>query len=124
MSLTVILPIRTTTESNAKGHWRPKAKRAKEQRSLTGLVMLQPIRKAGYRDVLKRSGQLLITLTRIAPQRLDVDNNVSSMKHVIDGIADALGIDDRTTLIDWRFSQRKGKPKEYAVEVVIEERQT
>jgi len=63
----------------------------------------------------------VITLTRIAPRRLDPGDNLnSSMKAVRDGIADALGIDDGDARLTWKYAQRKGNPKEYAVEVEVE----
>ena len=41
---------------------------------------------------------------------------------MLTGIADALGIDDRDPRVSWRYSQKRGKPKEYLVEVSIEAR--
>jgi hypothetical protein len=64
--------------------------------------------------------RLTITLTRIGVRNLDADNLANSFKHVQDGIADALGIDDGDPLLTWRYGQRRGKPKEYAVEVALE----
>jgi hypothetical protein len=62
----------------------------------------------------------MITLTRIAPRKLDTDNLVSACKGVRDGIADTLGVDDGDERITWKYAQRKGKPKQYAVEVEVE----
>ena len=39
---------------------------------------------------------------------------------VRDGIADALGIDDRDKRITWRYGQQRGAPLQYAVRVVLE----
>ena len=58
-----------------------------------------------------------ITLTRIGKRRLDTGNNPGSMKHVQDGICDALGIDDGDEAHDWIYHQRI--EKQYAVEVEI-----
>jgi len=41
---------------------------------------------------------------------------------MLTGIADALGIDDRDPRVSWRYAQRRGEPKVYAVEVSIETR--
>jgi len=38
---------------------------------------------------------------------------------VRDGVADAIGIDDGSARIEWKYAQEKGKPKEYAVIVGI-----
>ena len=44
------------------------------------------------------------------------------MKGVIDGIADGLGLkNDRDPRVVWHLAQRRGAPKEYAVEVLITE---
>ncbi|HXB28079.1 MAG TPA: hypothetical protein VNV25_25340 [Gemmatimonadaceae bacterium] len=61
-----------------------------------------------------------VTLTRVAPRQLDDDNNQGACKNVRDGIADALGVDDRTPLVIWVYEQRRGKPREYGVEIVVE----
>jgi hypothetical protein len=130
----VLLPIRTTTESNTTGHWRPKAKRAKAQREQVGWFMAAALAwtpgtgkehpiglqraRAGW--VLPSGRRLRVFLIRIAPSRLDVDNNVSSMKHIIDQIAASIGIDDRDDRVEWLFSQRKGAVREYGVEVILE----
>ena len=60
---------------------------------------------------------LVVTLTRIGARKLDSDNLARSMKAVRDGIADALGIDDGSDRIEWKYAQEKGK---YAVKVTIE----
>jgi hypothetical protein len=122
--ITISIPgLRTTTESNAKGHWRPKAARAKQQRHRAALsVRAQiPLRLLGRAGLLP-GVRLTITITRIGPRALDVDNAWSSQKHVIDGIADAFAIDDRDPRVEWRVQQRKGAPKEHGVEIRIEAR--
>jgi hypothetical protein len=35
-------------------------------------------------------------------------------------VADAIGIDDGSALLTWKYNQVKGKPKEYAVKIQIE----
>lgn len=62
-----------------------------------------------------------ITLTRVAPRSLDpFDNLPASLKPVADGVADALGIDDRSPLLRFDARQRKGEAREYAVEISIQ----
>lgn len=61
-----------------------------------------------------------VKLTRVAPSNgLDDDNLRGALKSVRDGIADALGVDDRDPRVTWEYDQRRGKPREYAVEVEI-----
>jgi hypothetical protein len=60
-----------------------------------------------------------ITLTRIAPRKLDTDNLTRSLKAVRDGIADALRIDDGNERLSWHYRQEKRKLKEYSVIVEV-----
>lgn len=65
---------------------------------------------------------LTITLTRIAPRKLDGDNLQRSLKAIRDGVADVLRIDDGNERLGWRYEQRpavKGESK-YAVRVALE----
>ena len=113
----VLLPIRTWSEANLREHWAQRARRARKQRLAARLL----VRAAdNMEDASSSSTQITIILTRIAPRRLDSDNLASSLKAVRDGVADALGIDDGSERIDWRYAQRKGKPREYAILVEIQ----
>ncbi len=106
----VVMPIRTVNSLNRRGHWAAKAHTAKKQRHAAyWMLYTSP----------KPSPPCAITLTRIAPRKLDSDGLAASFKHVQDGIADWLGIDDGSDLLTWAYQQRSGKPKEYAVEVEI-----
>jgi hypothetical protein len=50
-----------------------------------------------------------ILLVRVAPRRLDSDNNVAAFKHVRDGVTDALGLkDDDDPRLTWAYDQEKG----------------
>lgn len=109
----VLLPVRTCSEANQRGHWGKRARRAKKQREAARFL----VRAA--RVALPKSGAVVITLTRFAPRALDTDNLASGLKAVRDGVADALRVDDGSSRIEWRYAQQKGKPGEYAVRVVI-----
>jgi len=109
----VLLPVRTWSEANQRGHWGKRARRAKKQREAARLL----VRAA--RIAIPKSGSVAITLTRIAPRVLDTDNLASGLKAVRDGVADALGVDDGSFRIEWRYAQERGKPGEYAVRVEI-----
>jgi len=113
----VTLPIRTVNTLNTREHWSKRAKRAKKDRE-AGYY-------AGYMALPK--GRLVVhayrvTLTRIAPRTMDGDGLQASFKGIRDGVADAIDLDDGSKLITWVYAQRKGRPKEYAVEVEIESR--
>ncbi len=108
------LPIRLVSEANAHAHWRERQRRAKAQRSAAYL--------SAYARVMRLGIDLpaIVTIARIGPRALDSDNLAGCAKHVRDGIADALGIKDNDPRVEWRVEQRRGKPREYAVEIVIE----
>lgn len=131
--IAITLPIRLISESNSRSHWAKRAKRVHEQRCLARMAVNVPAVLSfhvtsphvcgWYVGMTEQQAQeLTVTLTRIAPRPLDSDNTVSSCKAVRDGIADALGIDDRDKRVTWCYAQRRGKVKEYGVEIRIEAR--
>lgn len=86
---------------NLREHFAAKAKRAKVQRQL-GYLMAKPLGKLGER-------RLLVVMTREAPKLLDSDNLASAGKNLRDGVADALGVDDRSPQVIWHCQQEKSK---------------
>ncbi len=111
------LNIRTESEANVREHWATKARRVKYQRSSVAFEMLSR-RISGATVAFPAT----VTLTRIAPRMLDDDNLARSFKAIRDEVANCLGLDDRDPRISWRYGQRRGLPKEYAVEIAIEPR--
>jgi crossover junction endodeoxyribonuclease RusA len=107
----VTLPVRIESEANKRCHWAVKRKRT------------AVLRQAGYLAArLANTGawtSYTVTLTRIAPRKLDGDNLQSGCKAFRDGVADFLGIDDGSDRLTWRYAQERGKPKEYAVRLEI-----
>lgn len=109
--LRATIPVRTVSETNAREHWARRHKRRATIRSSVGLVMAGALAGGGV------SGTCEVQLVRHAPSSgLDDDNLVSSLKAARDGVADALGIDDRDPRVAWSYAQKRG---EYAVEVII-----
>lgn len=108
------MALRTVSEANAHTHWRARQKRAKAQRGAAFAYLRRPT--TPLRPV---ASALVVTLTRIAPRALDDDNLAGSQKHVRDGVADALGINDRDPLVTWRYAQRRGGKGQYAVHITI-----
>jgi hypothetical protein len=53
---------------------------------------------------------------------LDDDNLRGATKSCRDGVADWLGINDNDERVVWLYQQRKGAPREYAVEVTVDRR--
>jgi hypothetical protein len=109
--VTANLDIATVSEANAHEHWRKRQKRAKQQRGLAAM-MLAP---------WKPKAPCVVTMTRISSRLLDSDNIYGALKHVRDGVADALGINDRDPRVTWKCEQRKGARGQRAVQIEIVE---
>ena len=113
----VKIPIRLVSEANISDHWTKKHKRKQKVRLL--LLSYLP-------DLSKCQLPCKVTLTRIAPRKLDKEDNLPmAFKYVKDFLADKLipgkaaGRSDDDERIEWNYEQEKGDPKEYAVYIVI-----
>jgi hypothetical protein len=114
------IPVKTTNPNNnsqgiTRGAMFAKAKVRKGQRALAGAMTRSVVGLAPWLSVT-------VTLTRVAPSSgLDPHDGLGpALKGVADGITDGLGLaNDRDPRIVWAYAQRRGKPKEYAVEVVL-----
>ena len=111
------LPIRVNTTSNTGGHWYNKSPRAKKERGLAKAA----VQNALWKDMLDpMPSKIVVTFTRFAPRTLDVaDNDSSAFKHVKDGVADAIGIDDRSKIYKWKYEQEKSKDYSICIEIVF-----
>lgn len=107
------LDIVTVSEANAHTHRRARQKRAKAQRGLAALVIGQQ----------RPRPPCTVTMTRVSTMQLDDDNLAGALKHIRDGIADAMGINDRDKRVTWKCEQKKGARGERAVEIEIVERE-
>jgi len=110
-----VIPMKTVSESNQREHWRKRARRAKQQRGAAFLI----VSASGGAYKCMRFPRL--TITRVAPRRLDDDNLRGALKAVRDGIADALSVNDGDPSILWEYRQRRGGRHEYAVEIEIDQ---
>lgn len=122
----VIDGLEVVSEANRGGHWRGRHQRAKRQKERIGIELLM------RRDRLPRP-PLTVTLVRIAPRRLDDDNLRRAFKAIRDEVATAIlpvnagnqhrrWADDGDGQIVWLYEQRKGQPKERAVQIRLEPR--
>ena len=131
MTIAVTLPIQTKSLLNVRWHWAKKAKLAAQQRGIVLIALrtrLEPLRLSEVvpRTKARRRGGsvpamalLEVHLTRIAPRELDDDNLRGALKSTRDGVADALGIDDRDPRVRWGYGQERGNVREYAVRVEV-----
>jgi len=108
MKWKITLPLRIESVANKREHWSVRASRARGDRRAALAVTPHPL-------------PCVVTLIRVAPRMLDTDNLSSGFKALRDGIAARLGVQDNDPRVTWNYAQRKGKPKEYLTEVVIEE---
>lgn len=61
----------------------------------------------------------LVVLTRLSPRELDTDNVIGGLKAVRDGVADALGIDDRDPRVEWIYAQEKTWRRGVRIEIEV-----
>ena len=110
----VTIPLRTVSESNHAGTVQEKARRRKEQRHVTGMLLRAHL---GTPPALP----IIVLVTRIAPLELDAHDNLrTSQKYIIDSVADWLGLrSDRDPGVTWTYAQRKGAAREVGVEISL-----
>lgn len=116
--VSVLIPIRTVSGANAREHWRTKAARVKREREAVAWFLR--VHESSLRWA-RDPGELVVTLRRIAPRKLDTDNLASALKAVRDEVAAYLGVTDAPgSSVTWRCEQERGAPRQYAVRVRIE----
>lgn len=118
-TVVVDLPLRLVSEPNTRCHHMVRARRAKDQRMVTGMACFGLLR--AYRVALSRHaegiGVVLVSITRAGPRRLDTDNLAASAKACRDGVADALGVDDADPRVQWRYAQARSEHHGVRIEV-------
>jgi hypothetical protein len=135
--ITFEVGLKLVSEANGShGHWSKRSAHVREQREtfvtacarMFGLPRItfqlpKPPRKyAVARWVTPYQLPLVITITRIAPSRLDDDNLARSAKAIRDQLAELQGVDDRNPGVTWLYDQRRGAVRQYAVEVAMHAR--
>lgn len=101
---------------NARVHWSRRAARAKKERKATSWAL--SMRASSLPHPLKPPSTC--TLVRVAPRMLDDDNLAGAFKSIRDEVAAFFDVDDGPKgPIAWRYEQRKGEPKKYAVEIQL-----
>ena len=105
------VPIKIVSVANLRLHWAVKAKLAKSHRAKAFNALAS--------IAAPPDPPCTLVLTRVAPRALDGDNLQSAFKAVRDGVADWLGIDDGSQLVEWQYKQRPGTVKTYKVEIEV-----
>lgn len=136
----VLLPLRISSPNavrfQTRGGQMAHARAVKQQRRVTNLLCFAEMRAAGlFSHAVERHGAqrrvlstssgefaypCVVRLTRLSSGELDGDNLAMAFKHVRDGVADALGIDDRDSRIVWEYAQEKQPRGTYAVRVELQ----
>ena len=94
--------------ANARGHWRRKSAATKVHREWAYLAALE----IGVRSLGKGSGDIPISITFYPPsKRLDRSNMPHLAKSYLDGIADAIGTNDRRFLPQFHFAEPVKNPR-------------
>ncbi len=129
-SKTIVFGIACETVSEANRasheHWRARHRRAGSQRDQAYWLTVQALQARGP---IPAGAHMAVRLTRFARGSvragrygLDDDNLVSSMKHLRDGIARALRVDDRDPRVRWFYDQQRNAAPFVLVEVRILDR--
>lgn len=108
ITLKLLLPICTVSEANQKGNWQAHFKRRAAQKQLAFVF--------SHNEILKREIDITvskltkITCIRHGKRRLDDDNLAGSFKHIIDGTANAFGVNDRNIRMFFDQTSKNGEP--------------
>ena len=121
MNITAKVPVRLVNALNQREHWAVRSKRAKVQRSAAMSAMLMAIPGWMLDGDLAAAGNppITITITRRGGRRMDDDGLTASAKHVRDGVADWLGIDDGDQRLTWIVKQDKAPRGQHWVDVEV-----
>jgi hypothetical protein len=110
------IPIKIVSEANVMEHWRIKSKRKQQQKFQIQMELLNH----------KINPPCKVILTRIAPRKLDDEDNLrTALKASKDFVADMLipglapGRADGKSEIAWEFKQEKGKVREYSLKIEL-----
>ncbi len=122
--MTIYVPIRTFSEANMREHWGKRAERAKKHRHAvwTAWRELSWCARRQLTDRVAGGQSVKLTLVRVAPRELDAHDNLrAALKACVDQITAELGLsNDRDHRLAFEYVQRRGNPKEYAVEITVE----
>jgi hypothetical protein len=106
--------LRLVSLANAREHWKARQRRTRLHRGGAYGRLLEAL--AGARPMLPA----VVTITRIAPCRLDSDNLATACKSIRDGVADAIGLDDRDPRVEWRYEQERAGVRVYGVRLEVD----
>jgi hypothetical protein len=113
----LFLPIRVVSLVNRRGNVFKDAERAEAQRAGTCMALL-----ARYLYLQWPKFPVRVTLTRYGVRAMDSHDNLRiAFKHVVDGVADALNVNDADPRVEWAYAPQV-KAKWYGIRILIEQR--
>ncbi len=112
MNAVIVLPMRLRSGPNTRLHWRQRARTTKAERSAAWANTV------GWRLADKEVA--VVTLTRLAPRKMDDDNLQGVLKAVRDGVADRLGVRDDDPQVQWRYGQESAGTRFYGVRIALD----
>ena len=118
MTITWTMATRLSNPLNHSRCWQDRKNIAKNQRTAARFIAAEALQRAKFNFFA--IPKLRITMTRTGPREMDRDGNVASLKHVQDGIADCLGLNDADKRLDWQYCQGTGAGVKYGVEIALE----
>lgn len=107
---------------NAREHHMARHERVYRERTAVAWVFLTRAARESLAVAkgVNPDGRWVVTLTRVAPRKLDDDNLVGRLKSTRDAVAEVLGIDDgHTEQLRFLYAQTKGATGEHAVEIEV-----
>lgn len=107
----VEIPIALPSAANIHAHWRERQRRIKRQRMAVAIAFSSFTLTKGLKAAaaeLADGGDLQVTLTRVAPRKLDSDNLQGAFKGVRDQVAATLDLDDGSEQWRWEYAQVAG----------------
>ena len=111
--IAITIPLKIESVANKRWHWTKLAMYHKTRR----LQAWAELRRLQFGRLI---GPVQVTLTRIAPRKLDGHDNLrSGFKGAVDGVADWLGVPDSDPRIQWQYAQETGAPKQYAFRIEV-----
>jgi hypothetical protein len=105
MKITAQVPVKLVNGLNTREHHMARHRRAVVQRSAAKLALYKACKLIDF-----VGEPVTITITRRGGRRMDDDGLTASAKHVRDGVADWLGIDDGDPRLTWVVKQ-DGAPR-------------
>lgn len=82
-------------------HWGKQANLSKKHRTLAAIATSNQIVARNIKGSLK----YVVTFTRFGKRKLDDDNLIGGLKHIRDGVSDALGVNDGSDRITFHYKQ-------------------